>query len=213
MSIAESALDPVTPSNSGTTQFTDDVFVAATSTIIDGNTVNLTYTGVAFNIQVTGMTDLGSGAYSGSAITNNIEIADALTGLEILSAGTLDYTGRTIWVDVPEILRTKKLIVTDGATAGYVLTSNGPDTPATWQPVTGATSADTFTITTGFTADVTRTINHGLGVGQLCQVILRDLNNNEEIGGAIDNFQTNSVDITFSQTLSSVLVIVKGLLT
>jgi hypothetical protein len=171
MSIAESALDPITPLNSGTTQFTDDVFVAATSTVIDGNTVNLTYTGVAFNIQVTGMTSLGGGAYSGSAITNNIEIADALNGLEILSAETLDYTGRTIWIDSPEIIRTKKLIVTDGATSGYVLKSDA-EGMATWQPdATGATVTTPWSAGTGTNSanldgsDNTVSGDYAIGIG------------------------------------------------
>jgi hypothetical protein len=203
MSIGESALSAITPSNSGVTQDIGDAFISASSTIIDGNTVNLTYTGVSYTMRIDSMTDIGGGSYTGSGSTSE---------LEILSADTLDFTGRTIWVEVPEILKTNKLIVSDGAVAGYVLTSDG-EGMATWQAVSGATSADTFTITTGFTADVTQTINHNLGTGQLCSVILRDTNTNEEIGGVIDNFQTNSVDITFSQTLSSVLVIVKSLLT
>jgi hypothetical protein len=103
MSIAESTLSAITPSNSATTQNTDDVFVVATSTVIDGNTVNLTYTGVSYDMTIASMTDIGGGSYTGSGLTNT---------LEIISAPGLDYTGSTIWVDVPEILRTKKLIVT-----------------------------------------------------------------------------------------------------
>ncbi len=48
------------------------------------------------------MTDLGGGNYSGNVLTKT---------LNILSANTLDFTGRTIWVDVSGITRTDKLII------------------------------------------------------------------------------------------------------
>jgi hypothetical protein len=203
MDIAESVLSAITPTISGVTQDTDDVFVSKDTTIIDGNTVNLNYSGVSFDLSINSMNDIGGGSYTGTGFS---------AILEVLSADTLDFTGRTIWSDNTEISRTKKLIITEGAVAGYVFTSDS-EGMGTWQPVSGATSADTYTITTGFTADVTLTIPHNLGTGQLCSVILRDLTANEEIGGSVDNFQTNTVDVTFSQTLASVLVIVKGLLT
>lgn len=103
MEIAKSTLSALTPSNSATTQNTGNVFTGATSTTIDGNTVYLTYTGVSFDITPTSMVDLGGSKYSGTVTTSTFRQ---------LSAGTIDYTGRTIWVDVSGITRTQKLIVT-----------------------------------------------------------------------------------------------------
>jgi len=108
MQIAISTLSALTPSNSGITQNTGQIYVPFTTTQIDGNLVTLVYTGINFDITATNMISLGGGAYSGTVLTET---------LEFLSAGTLDFTGRTIWVDVSGITRTQKLIVTTtGAT-------------------------------------------------------------------------------------------------
>ena len=111
MSLAESTLSALTPSNSATTQNTGQVYTANTTTVIDGNTVALDYSGVSYNISVTGMTDLGGGNYSGSVLTNT---------LSILSADTLDFTGRTIWVDVSGITRTDRLMVMTVGSSPFV---------------------------------------------------------------------------------------------
>jgi hypothetical protein len=102
MNIAVLRLSALTPSNSATTQNTGNVFTASTTTTIDGNVVALTYTGVSFDITPTVMYDLGGGRYSGSVSTATYNQ---------LSAGTIDYTGRTIWVDVSGITRTDRLII------------------------------------------------------------------------------------------------------
>lgn len=107
MQIGVSRLSALTSSNSATTQSTGDAFSASTTTIIDGNTVALGYTGVNFNITVISMIGLGGNNYSGTVYTNIFET---------LSAGTLDFTGRTIWVDVSGITRTNTLEVTGDAT-------------------------------------------------------------------------------------------------
>ena len=93
MNLALSRLSALTPTISATTQNTGIVFTPATSTTtVDGNLVNLTYTGVSFDLVPISFYNLGSGNYSGSVHTNI---------LEILNAGALDYSGRTIWVDDP----------------------------------------------------------------------------------------------------------------
>lgn len=116
MQIAISGLSALTPSNSGITQNTGQHYASSTTTQIDGNLVTLVYTGVSFDITPSNMISLGGGAYSGTVLTNT---------LEYLSAGTLDFTGRTIWVDVSGITRTQKLIVTTtGATFSNI--GSGP---------------------------------------------------------------------------------------
>jgi len=101
MQLAYSTLSAITPSNSAVTQNTGVVFTSATSTIIDGNTVNLTYTGVSFDITPIAMISIGGGNYSGTSYSATIDY---------YSAGTLDFTGRTIWVDVSGITRTNTLL-------------------------------------------------------------------------------------------------------
>jgi hypothetical protein len=111
MSIAAYTLSAITPSNSATTQNTGQVYSADTSTTIDGNLVNLTYTGVSFGVSPISLIDLGGGAYSGTV--------DTLT-LDFLSAGTLDFTGRTIWVDVSGLTRTENLILTNIGSSAFL---------------------------------------------------------------------------------------------
>jgi len=131
-SLGDIALSPITPLNSGETQSTGQVFVVLDSTIIDGYTVNLSYTGVSLSdISVNTMIELSPGIYSGSV---DVDI------FQVLSASTLDFKGRTIWIDNPEITRTRKLIVSDGAINGYVLTSNS-EGMGYWAPTTGATQS------------------------------------------------------------------------
>jgi len=101
MQVANSTLSAITPSNSGITQNTGLVLTSATTTIIDGNTVNLTYTGVSFDIVPIAMASLGGGNYTGTSYSYTINF---------YSAGTLDFTGRTIWVDVSGITRTNTLL-------------------------------------------------------------------------------------------------------
>jgi len=101
MQLAYSTLSAITPSNSGVTQNTGTIFTAATQTIIDGNTVNLSYTGVSFDITPISMSSLGGGNYTGTSYSQTINF---------YSAGTLDFTGRTIWVDVSGITRTNTLL-------------------------------------------------------------------------------------------------------
>lgn len=113
MSLGESAFSALTASNSGITQNTGMIFTPSSTTIIDGNTVALAYTGVTFDISVIAMVDMGGGAVSGSVFTANFDS---------LSAETIDYTGRTIWVDVSGITRTQDLIITDNPVVDYVWT-------------------------------------------------------------------------------------------
>lgn len=134
MGLADSVLSAWTPSNSGITQNTGNLFSAATSTTIDGNVVNLTYTGASFDVVPIAMVDLGGGNYSGTVNTNVFDT---------LSAGTTDFTGRTIWVDVSGITRTEDLIVTNTPIVGFVLTCLDSEGKVGFQPVSGVTSTAT----------------------------------------------------------------------
>jgi hypothetical protein len=116
MQIAASNFPPLTPSYIGVLQDSGQAYTSFTTTIIDGNQVTTLYTGVSFDITVTAMTSLGGGAFSGTIHTNT---------LQHLSAGPLDYTGRTIWVDVCGITRTDRLLVNSLSTTGTPPTPSG----------------------------------------------------------------------------------------
>jgi hypothetical protein len=135
MGLADAVLSAWTPSNSATTQNTGNLFSGATSTTtVDGNFVNLTYTGASFDVVPIAMVDLGGGNYSGTVNT---------VTFQTLSAGTLDYTGRTIWVDVSGITRTDELIVTKNPVFGYVLTCVDSEGRMELQPASAATTTAT----------------------------------------------------------------------
>lgn len=135
VSIVEPYISALTPSNSGVSQSVGAVFAPSNSTTIDGNLVNLTYSGVSFdNLYPTTMLEVSPGNYSGSVSTD----------FYIFSADTLDFTGRTIWVDNTEILRTKKLIVSDNPQIGYVLTCINSEGMVEFQPTSGSTSGTTY---------------------------------------------------------------------
>ena len=135
VSIVEPYISALTPSNSGVSQSISAVFAPSSSTTIDGNLVNLTYSGVSFdNLYPTTMVEVSPGNYSGSVSTD----------FYIFSANTLDFTGRTIWVDNTEILRTKKLIVSDNPQIGYVLTCINSEGMVEFQPTSGSTSGATY---------------------------------------------------------------------
>jgi hypothetical protein len=131
MILGEPFFSAITPTNSGETQSVELVFAPETSTVIDGNTVNLTYTGVSFDITPIAMFDLGGGDYSGTVET---------TELVFYSASSLDYTGRTIWVDVSGITRTNDLIISNDPVIGNVFTCIDSEGRGAWLPSSGSTS-------------------------------------------------------------------------
>lgn len=150
MNLGNNAFSALTPSNSGMTQNSGFLFSPSTSaTTIDGNNVNLTYSGVSFDITPNLFVDLGGGNYSGTVQT---------VTLRILSAGTIDYTGRTIWVDVSGIIRTNELIITDNPSIGYVLTCVDGEGRVAFQPASAATTSATtyWSASTGLNAIVVK---------------------------------------------------------
>lgn len=136
MDVANSSISAITSSNSGITQNTGDVFVvSSTGTTADGYDINLEYTGTSFDLAVSAIFSGAGPVYSGTVTHNEVDF---------LSAGTLDYKDRTIWIDNPEITRTNRLIVTNNPSVGYVLTCDSVEGEATWSPVSAATSGSTF---------------------------------------------------------------------
>lgn len=158
MAIAENTLSPITPLNSATTQNTGVVFIANTSgTTVDGYTYAIDYSGVSFDIVGLAMIDLGGGAYSGSVHTNI---------LEYYSAGTIDYSGRTIWVDVSGITRTEDLIISKSPQIGYVWKCVDSEGKGGWSPdLSGYTSYWTAGTLTNSIVPINNTAgNNKLGI-------------------------------------------------
>lgn len=131
MSIANSKFSAITPTTSAYTQNSGSVYLPRTTTTIDGNIVNLEYSGVSFNISASTMVDLGSGSYSGTLYT---------TTLNIISANTSDYTGRTIWNDVSGISRTERIIITNNPIIGGVFTCIDSEGMGEWSILSGSTT-------------------------------------------------------------------------
>jgi hypothetical protein len=134
MEDAQMVISAITPSNSADTQTVGPVFGSSATTIIDGNLINISYSGVGYDLVVNDMIELGVGLYSGEVTTFQ---------LDFYSASTLDFTGRTIWADVSGITRTDRLIIKDNPTIGYVWTCLDSEGMGYWSPNfsgSGATS-------------------------------------------------------------------------
>lgn len=103
MVVASESIEVITNLNSGTTQ-TALGYEPTESTEIDGNTVNLAYTGATFDFTVTEISEDNFLGWSGTANS---------TVVTFLSGSSLDFQERTIWADVKGIIQTKRLIITD----------------------------------------------------------------------------------------------------
>lgn len=75
--------------------------------------------------------------------------------------------------------------------------------------VTDVLSGSIYTDTDNYTSGITKTISHNLNTTNILVQII-DTNTNELIYGSVDNYQTNSVDVTLNQTLSNIKVVIVG---
>ena len=135
MQLAANTLSALTPSNSATTQYAL-AFTGSQITYIDGNQVNLAYTGVSFDVTDISIVTISANNYSGTVVSRLFNV---------LSANTLDFTGRTIWVDVSGITRTNDLIITDNPTIGSVWTCISSEGNGGWMPSSGSSGTTLFT--------------------------------------------------------------------
>src|ERR1035437_3270314 len=126
----------------GTPMISIPIYSGGSTTIIDGNTIVLNYQGISFDIIVSSMIDLGGGNFSGSVNTSIFNI---------LSATSIDFTGRTIWVDVSGQTRTNELIITKNPVIGNVFTCIDSEGKGAWLPSSGDTSGGTNITVTGGT--------------------------------------------------------------
>jgi len=92
-------------------------------------------------------------------------------------------------------------------TSGYVLTCDSQGN-ASWQPVNigGGTTCSYVTVQS-FTANTPLTVTHNLNsVNVVIQLI--DTTTNEQIEGYYDNYQLNTIDVTVSQNLTNIKIII-----
>jgi len=103
MDVGIQGLTIITDANSGTTQtgygFEGDEFIE-----LDGNIVYQNYTGSTYDLYVTSIEEISPEVFSGTCQSDLVVI---------MSGGSIDFQGRTIWVDVQGITRTERLIITD----------------------------------------------------------------------------------------------------
>jgi hypothetical protein len=145
--LGNSTFSAITPSNSGVTQNSGNVFTPVTSSLftVDGNTGYTQYSGVSFTMYPTTFIGLGGGAYSGQLATYVSQI---------LGATGLDFTGRTIWNDVSGITRTNRLIITDNPMSGYVWTCIDSEGMGEWQYNGSSSGSTIWTAGTGVNSAV-----------------------------------------------------------
>lgn len=113
-------------------------------------------------------------------------------------------------VIIGEASNPKQFRYVDGNQAsGYVLTSDSAGN-ASWQPSSGGGGGGggcSYVYLQDFVANVTATVIHNLNTTNLHVQLIRT-DTNELIDAYIDDYQNNSVNITLSQTINNVKVVI-----
>jgi hypothetical protein len=135
--------------------------------------------------------------FTGGTVTGATNFTNGLSANTTISATT--YLNLPINTDV---------FVTgvDTYSAGTITFTN--TTGGTFN-VTDVLSGSIYTDTDNYTSGITKTISHNLNTTNILVQII-DTNTNELIYGSVDNYQTNSVDVTLNQTLSNIKVVIVG---
>lgn len=189
----------------------------------DGDTFNIPLSAItASDTYVSGMTfnnstyDLTLGLNNGVNLTQNLTALASdiflMSGEYNPSNGTIEFTynsGNTFSVSGFTTGMTN-YYTTQATLNDKTLSFDRTDTLSAYTVDLTSISKEKYVTTSGFTADVTETINHNLGIGDECTVTLIDTINNTKIGGVVDNYTTNTLDITLSETLSSVKITILG---
>jgi hypothetical protein len=135
-------LSAITSSNSGITQYIT-VFVPTYTTIVDGNSFDINFSGVSFDVQPLSLVEYSPGLFSGYTNTNEVNY---------LSGTTYPWwylkSGSTTWNEIKGRTKTDRLTVTENATPNYVLTALNSDGDAVWLPqgsFSGNTSGNCIT--------------------------------------------------------------------
>jgi hypothetical protein len=131
----------------------------------------------------------------------NLFFVDASTDRIGIGTSSVDYK-----LHVVGTVSTTGFRMTNGASSGYVLTSDASGN-ATWNsPSVGVTK---YSGTSSFTAGVTQSISHSLNTEDVI-VQTYDSSGIQIIPGSIQVTGTSSVDIMISSSLSSVKIVIIG---
>ena len=103
MNVGVDTLEVITSLTSGDTQLGIG-YQGKDSFIVHDNVVFSSYTGSSYDIYVTSIEETSPNIWTGTTLTDT---------LNILSGTSIDFSGRTIWVDVKGITKTEKLILSD----------------------------------------------------------------------------------------------------
>jgi hypothetical protein len=136
---------------------------------------------------------------------NVFDLATDFIWEKIGNDGKFKLPGKVIIGDSVDV---RQLMYVDGTqSAGYVLTSDAFGN-ASWQPSSGGGGGGScsYIAVQTFTANVPLQITHNLGTTNIIVQTI-DIATNELIDGYIDNYQANSVELTFTQTLQVKVVI------
>ena len=124
-----------------------------------------------------------------------------LTGQTNIESSTISAT---TYLNLP--INTDVFVTGGTYSAGTITFTN--TTGGTFN-VTDVLSGSIYTDTDNYTSGITKTISHNLNTTNILVQII-DTNTNELIYGSVDNYQTNSVDVTLNQTLSNIKVVIVG---
>lgn len=175
MVLGAETLVPITAVNVNDTQ-TGIGYDGLNPIVIDGNIVYTSYSGVTYDLDVTSFTEISPNNYSGTTLSDRVNL---------FSGGSLDYSGRTIWVDVKGITRTERLILVDEPEVGDPLTTKvlGRDingdiklVDATFTGGTGGDSTDDY-LTGGTFNSVSKDLDLNLKSGSTVTVNLDHTHN------------------------------------
>ena len=145
MELGYTSVSAMTPSTSAITQEIGYIYTGNSYTTIDGNISFLNYSGTFFTITANYIIDLGGGNYSGTVKHDE---------LIFVSASSIDYSGRTIWVDNPEITRTNRLIIGRNPQINYVWTCIDSEGMGAWLPNSSGGTANVWTAGTNVSSAV-----------------------------------------------------------
>ena len=141
----------------------------------------------------------------------NCDIFDLTTDFiweKLGNDGKFKLPGKVI---IGDTTNTRQLQYVDGnQTPGYVLTSDAFGN-ASWQPSNGGGGggggACSYVLIQSFTANVTQTITHNLGTSSIIVQLIRT-DTNELIEAYIDNYTPTTVDITLTQSIIGIKIVI-----
>lgn len=142
MNSATPYMNVITPSNFNDDQIIEPHFIGVNphTNPVYGNTVYQSYSGVSFDFTVTNFVEYAPNQFSGTA-TSDVVI--------LYSAGSLDYDGDGIWVNVQGKTKTEKLAIAHNPEPGKVLICLDYSGNTEWGYASGATTGSDSLFTSG----------------------------------------------------------------